>query len=154
MQRRSIVLALMMALFVLAEAYAQEPFVGTWKLNKKESIIPAGAPKNNTVTYEPAGGEMKVTVDGTDGEGKPVHSEWVGKFDGKDYSVSGDPNSDTREYTKVNDHLLRYTVKKGGEITMVGRVGVTSDGKTRTVSATDTYAVKQRLSTTSVFDKE
>jgi hypothetical protein len=78
----------------------------------------------------------------------------VGKFDGKDYSVSGDPNSDTREYTKVNDHLLRYTVKKGGEITMVGRVGVASDGKTRTVSATDTYAVKHRLSTTSVFDKE
>src|SRR3954465_8621006 len=97
MQRRSIGFALMLVLFLLAEGYSQEPFMGTWKLNKKESIIPAGAPRNNTVTYETGSSDVKVTVDGTDGEGKPVHSEWVGKFDGKDYSVSGDPNSEDRK---------------------------------------------------------
>lgn len=135
-------------------SYAQDAFMGTWKLNKDGSIIPAGAPKNNTVTYGPAGENIKVTVDGTDSDGKPIHSEWTGKFDGKDYPVTGDPNSDTREYTEVNDHLLRYVAKKGGEVTMVGRVGVGSDGKTRTVTATNPNAKGERVSTTSVYQKE
>ena len=46
---------------------------------------------------------MKVTVDGTDGEGKALHSEWTGKYDGKDYPVTGDPISDARSYKKIND---------------------------------------------------
>jgi len=128
--------------------------MGTWKLSKTNSIIPAGAQRNNTVSYEPAGGNVKITLDGTDGEGKPAHSEWTGKFDGKDYPVTGDPNADTREYTKVNDHLLRFTGKKGGEATMIGRVGVGPDGKTRTVTTTGTDAKGQRVSTTSVYDKQ
>jgi hypothetical protein len=46
---------------------------------------------------------VKVTVDGTDGEGKALHSEWTGKYDGKDYPVTGDPISDARSYKKIND---------------------------------------------------
>src|SRR5437763_16272817 len=48
------------------------------------------------VGYEAAGDSVKVTVDGVDGDGKPAHNEWTGKFDGKDYSVTGDPNADMR----------------------------------------------------------
>jgi hypothetical protein len=43
-----------------------------------------GATKNSTVVYEAAGDSVKVTTDGTSGDGKPVHTEWTGKFDGKD----------------------------------------------------------------------
>ena len=41
-----------------------------------------------------AGDSVKVTTDGTDRDGKPVHGEWTGKFDGKDYPVTGDPTTD------------------------------------------------------------
>jgi len=34
------------------------------------------------------------------------------KFDGKDYPVTGDPNSDMRSYTKVDEHTLGFNVKK------------------------------------------
>ena len=154
MKPKTILSILAFCLVGVGLSNAQDAFLGTWKLNKEGSIIPAGAPKNNTVSYMSAGENIKVTVDGTDSEGKPVHIEWTGKFDGKDYPVTGDANADAREYTQVNDHLLRYTVKKGGEVTMVGRVGVASDGKTRTVTSADTYAIRQRVSTTSVFEKE
>jgi ribosomal protein L21E len=63
--------------------------MGTWKLNEAKSKIGAGSPKNTTVVYEATGDDVKVTVDGTDGDGKPVHSEWTGKYDGKDYGHRG-----------------------------------------------------------------
>ena len=154
MKARSILLTLALCLVGVTICYGQDVFMGTWKLNEANSIIPAGAQKNTTVIYEPAGDNVKITVDGTDGEGKPAHSEWTGKFDGKDYPVTGDPNSDTREYTKVDDHLLRFTGKKGGKVTMIGRVGVGPDGKTRTVTTTGTNSQGQKVSTTSVYDKQ
>ena len=51
------------------------------------------------VTYKNTLGNVKVTVDGVDAKGKPTHSEWSGKIDGKDYPVTGDPISDARSYT-------------------------------------------------------
>ena len=49
-------------------------------------------------------------------EGKPFHSEWKGKFNGKDSEVGGDPASDMRAYTKVNDQTLDMVAKKGGKV--------------------------------------
>src|SRR5258707_3547958 len=91
---------------------AEDVHMGTWKLDEAKSKIGAGAPKNTTVIYEAAGDSVKVTTDGTDGDGKPSHSEWTGKYDGKDYPVTGDPNTDTRSYKKVNDRSEERRVGK------------------------------------------
>jgi len=63
--------------------------------------------------YEAAGENVIVTVNGVDANDKPTHNEWTGKFDGKDYPVIGDPNSDVRSYTKIGDRALGFNVKKG-----------------------------------------
>ena len=55
-----------------------------------------GAVKNLTVVYTAVGDNYKCVVDGVDGAGKPSHNEWTGKFDGKDYPVTGDPTADAR----------------------------------------------------------
>src|SRR5438034_745131 len=85
---------------------ADNPQMGTWKLNEAKSKFGPGATKNSTVVYEAASDSVKVTVDGTDGDGKPTHNEWTGKFDGKFYAVSGDPTSDMRSYRKINNRTL------------------------------------------------
>jgi hypothetical protein len=105
--------------------------MGTWKLNEAKSKFSPGATKNNTVVYEAAGDSVKVTVDGVDGDGNPIHSEWTGKFDGKFYPVTGDPTSDTRSYRKINNHTLALTGKKDGKITLTGRIVVSANGRTR-----------------------
>src|SRR4051812_3833236 len=89
-------------MFAAGALYAADPMMGTWKLNETKSKIPAGTPKNHTVVYSGGMmGKIKVTVDGVDKEGKPAHNEWTGKFDGKDYPVSGDTSQgDMRAYTK------------------------------------------------------
>src|SRR5690242_5819131 len=62
---------------------------GEWELNVSESKITPGTPKNDTVLYEKANDNVKVTVDGFDDHGQRIHNEWAGKFDGKDYPVLG-----------------------------------------------------------------
>jgi hypothetical protein len=132
----------------------QDPLIGTWKLNEAKSKIGPGSPKNDTVVYEAAGDSVKVTTDGTDGAGKPSHSEWTGKFDGKDYPTTGDSNSDTRSYKKVNARTLAFTNKKGDKVTISGRLVVSPDGKTRTVSITGTDAKGNKFTSTAVYDKQ
>src|SRR5436189_921706 len=89
----TLILTLAFAAFSLA---ADDPMMGTWKLNEAKSKFAPGAGKNDTVTYAMAGDQVKVTVDGTDADGKKTHSEWTGKMDGKDYAVTGDSAVDMR----------------------------------------------------------
>ena len=133
---------------------AEDVQIGTWKLNEAKSKIGAGAVKNTTVVYEAAGDSVKVTVDGVDADGKPSHNEWTGKFDGKDYPVTGDSTSDTRSYKKLDDHSLLLTNKKDGKPTLTGRITVSADGKTRTVSTSGTNAKGEKVSSTAVYDKQ
>jgi hypothetical protein len=82
MKARAIVLTLAVCFFGEVVCFAADAFIGTWKLNEAKSKLSAGGPKNTTVVYEAAGDNVKVTTDGTE-DGKPTHSEWTGKFDGK-----------------------------------------------------------------------
>src|ERR1700720_2254604 len=117
MKARTIVLTLALCFIGIGVCFAQNSFMGAWKLNEAKSKLAPGTPKNSSVVYEPAGDSVKVTIDGTDGAGNPTHNEWTGKFDGKDYPVTGDPNSDMRSLKKIDDHTSVLTVKKGGKET-------------------------------------
>jgi hypothetical protein len=141
-------------LFVGLTICLASPTLGTWKLNEAKSKIPAGAPKNLTVVFEAQGDSIKCTIDGIDGQGKPTHNEWTGKFDGKDYPVTGDPNSDTRAIKQVDTHTSDLTVKKGGKVTITGKAVVSADGKTRTVTLSGTDAAGKHIESTAVYDKQ
>jgi hypothetical protein len=154
MRTRAPILTLVLSFVGVAMCLAADDAVmGTWKLNEAKSKLSAGGPKNTTVVYEATGDNVKVTTDGTDGDGKPTHSEWTGKFDGKDYPVTGDSATDTRSYKKVNDRTLAFTNKKGDKVTISGRGVVSVDGKTRTVTLTGTDSTGKRFTSTSVYDK-
>ena len=154
MKLKAIALTLAVLFAGVAVCYAADANMGTWKLNEAKSKMSPGSPKNHTVVYAPAGDSVKVTVDGTGSDGKPLHNEWTGKFDGKDYPVTGDPDSDMRAYTKIDDHTLALTVKKGGKVTSTVRVVVSADGKTRTVNVSGTDAKGNKVTSTLVYDKQ
>jgi hypothetical protein len=131
-----------------------DALTGTWKLNEAKSKLAAGMPKNHTVVYEATGDNVKVTVDGTDPEGKPTHNEWTGKFDGKDYPVTGAPDQDTRSYTKIDDHTLGLNVKKGGKVVASGRIVASADGKSRFVTTSGTDPQGKKFKSTAIYDKQ
>ena len=154
MNARTIVLTLATCSVGLTLCFADDTNMGTWKLNEAKSKLSPGHPKNTTVVYEAAGDNVKVTVDGVDAHGKPMHNEWTGKFDGKDCPVTGDPNSDTRSYTKIDDRTLGFNVKKGGKVTSSGRIVVSPDGKSRAVTASGADPTGKKFYTTSIYDKQ
>lgn len=153
MKTKTFVLTLALCIAAGAVCFAS-PMMGTWKLNEAKSKIASGMPKNHKVVYEAAGDDVKVTVDGTDRDGKPTHNEWTGKFDGKDYPVTGDPNSDARSYNKVDDRTLKLTVKKDGKVTVSGRIVESADGKTRTVTLSGTDPQGKKFKSAAVYDKQ
>jgi hypothetical protein len=153
MKTRTIGLTLALCFVAGAGCFAS-PQMGTWKLNEAKSKLAPGAPKNNTVVYEAAGDNVKVTVDGTDQAGKPAHNEWTGKFDGKDYPVTGDATSDARSYKKVDDRTLALTIKKDGKVTASGQIVVSADGKTRTVTTRGTDPQGKESKSRAVYDKQ
>ena len=141
-------------MFGVSVCYASDANMGTWKLNEAKSTLVPGTSKNTMVVYAVAGDEVQVTVDGVDGAGKPAHNEWKGKFEGKDYPVTGDPTTDTRSYKKSGSHTLKLINKKGGKTTISGNVVVSADGKSRTVTLSGTDANGKKVSSTAVYDKQ
>jgi hypothetical protein len=129
-------------------------FDGTWRLNAKKSHLGRGMGRNDTVKYEGAFlFRTKVTIDGRDGKGKAEHNEWVGMFNGTDYAVTGDAESDMRSYKEVDDHTLNFWVKKGGNVVSSGKIVVSPDGKNRTVTSYSKNKRGKAVRTTAVYDK-
>ena len=154
MKAKRMLFALAICLVTATISLAQEPAMGTWKLNEAKSKLAPGNPKNNTVVYEAAGDSVKVTVDGTNSDGSAAHNEWTGKFDGADYPVTGDPTSDTRSYKKADAHTLDMTIKKGGKVTVTGQIVMSADGKSRTVTTSGTDAQGKKFKSVAVYDKQ
>ena len=154
MKTRTILASLVAFFAGLALCYAADPQMGTWKLNEAKSKFNPGATKNTTVVYAPAGDMVKVTVDGVDKDGKAVHNDWTGKFDGKDYPVAGEPSYDSRSYTKVDDHTMTLTTKKAGKLVATGKIVVAADGKSRTLTVTAADPKNTGLNSTAVYDKQ
>jgi hypothetical protein len=154
MKARMLLLTVALCFAGTALSFAQSPQMGTWKLDEAKSKIPAGVVKNSTVIYATDGGNVKVTTDGTDSDGKPLHTEWTGKFDAKEYPLTGDPTADSRSYHLIDEHTLELTSKKSGKVTNSGRVVVSPDGKTRTLRLTATDSSGKRVSGVSMYDKQ
>ena len=154
MKAKMLLLTLTLCFAGTALSFAQSPHMGTWTLDEAKSKIPAGMMKNSTVIYAADGDKIKVTTDGTSGDGKPMHTEWTGKFDDKDYPLTGDSTTDSRSYKLIDDHKLDLTGKKNGKVVNTGHVEVSKDGKTRTLHLTGTDPSGKKVSGVSMYDKQ
>ena len=153
MKAKTIALTISLVFVSVALGFQSDAQIGTWKLNEAKSKF-AGKARNHTVVYEAAGDQIKITVDGVDESGNAIHHEWTGKFDGKDYPVTGDPNSDARSYRVIDRNTLTLTNKKGGKATLTGRIVISADGKSRTVTTTATDAQGKKVTNAAVYDKQ
>jgi hypothetical protein len=137
-----------------AVCFAADPQLGTWKLNEARSKITPGTTKSTMVVYEAAGEKVKVTVNGIDAKGKATHSQWTGRFDGKDYPVTGDSTSDARSYKKRDDRTSEFNTMNHGRVVGSGRIVVSADGKSRTVVTSGTDRDGKPFKNVAVYDKQ
>ena len=150
---RIAVVAVAISFMGSADCFAANPHMGTWKLNEAKSKLIPGMGKNMTVTYTEQKDKMKVTVDGVDKDGKPTHSVWVGKADGKAYKSKGNLPWDAAAYKVVNDRTYEITTMKDGKMFGTGTSTVSADGKSRTVTLNSTDASGKKVKGKAVYDK-
>ena len=154
MKIRKIGLTLAFCFLGGALCFAADPQMGTWKLNEAKSKITSGTAKFTTVTFKDMLGNIKITGDGFAANGKPMHVEWSGKFDGRNYPVTGDPTSEARSYKKIDDRTLELTAWYHGRVLVTGRIVVSADGKSRTVTTRGTTPKGKQFTNTAVYDKQ
>src|SRR5436190_7501454 len=148
------VILILTSFVVLAQAPAAKNMVGTWKLDTaKSKYSPGPTPKSQIATLSAADGGMKVVSDRVEADGKTVHFEWTAKFDGKDYSVTGDPSRDAVSVKKVDDYTLDITNKKGGKATTMIHAVYAKDGKSRTETVTGTDAQGRKIDNVTQWTK-
>jgi hypothetical protein len=154
MNNRILAFASVLSAMTTASCFAAaNPHVGTWKFNPARSHIPNGVGKNLTVVYSEHGGSIKATMDGTEPDGSPKHSIWIGKFDGKPYPVRGTPAYDSVSYRVVDDHSASIEAFKHGKLMWWGTITISRDGKTRTANLRSTDAHGKTVITKKVYDK-
>jgi hypothetical protein len=151
---RIAVIAVALTFAAVAGSFAASPQMGTWKLNEAKSKMPAGMGKNTTVVYAERKDKITVTVEGVDKDGKPTHGVWVGKWDGKAYPSKGNLSWNSAAYKVVNDRTNDITTMKDGNIIWTGRITVSADGKSRTVTINGTDADGKKFKGKAVYDKE
>jgi hypothetical protein len=153
MKTRIAVVAVALSFLATAACFAANPHIGTWKLNEAKSKPVPGMGKNTTVTYTEQKDKIKVTVEGVDKDGKPTHSVWVGKFDGKAYPLKGNLSYNSVAYKMVNDRTNDITAMKDGKMVWNGRITVAADGKSRTVTINGTDEHGKKVKGKAVYDK-
>ena len=135
--------------------FAADNWVGTWKLNLAKSKFPSGeAPKNLTLSFEKTADGIKLTSDGADAKGEPMHTEYTAKFDGTDVAWTGNPNADMASPKRIDANHYRNVWKKDGKVTVTAKVAVSPNGKTLTVTQTGKDAQGKAMNVTEVFDRE
>ena len=156
METKNILVALMLLLAASRVSLgAENPLIGTWKLNENKSKYAPDSVRNTTVTYTAAKGDMiKCTADGVDKDGKPIHWTWTGKLDGKPYPIKGSPAFDTLAYRPVNERTNETTATKNGKVVMTATIAVAKDGKSRTVTLSGKDAKGKKFTDTTYYDKE
>ena len=151
---RFVAIALLSTLFLGASAFAADAVVGTWKLNVAISKFSGTAPKSATRVY----------TEGTDGttleqkmvsaDGKDMSMHLTIKYDGKDYTVTGNPDANTVAGKVLDAHTTHFTMKNGGKVVGTVHRVVAADGKTLTVNNKGTHADGKAYHDTLVFDKQ
>ena len=153
MKTKTIGLTLALSVAAAAMCFANNPTLGTWKLNESKSTFGHSAGKTTLVVWEKVGHQDKCTVDGTDVRRKKVHTVWTGKLDGKFYAITGDPQADKRSFKMNGEDTIDMVTQKDGKTVGDGTIVVATDRKSRTVRSTMTNAKGVKVTSTLAYDK-
>jgi hypothetical protein len=139
-----------------ATTLAADNNVGTWKLNlAKSKFDPGPAPKSQTLKIEAWGEDgVKYAADGMDPDGKPMHWEFQGKYDGKFVPFKGNPDGDMLSYKRIDANTVEATTQMKGAVVGHTKVVVSADGKTRTLTQTGKNAKGQTVNNVLVYEKQ
>jgi hypothetical protein len=153
---RILQITLAVCVFATAVVAAENPFLGTWKVNTaKSQFSPGPGPQSLTVTFSQDGDQVMRTAQGVDGEGKPISMKGGIKWDGQDHPVETPTGTATTVAAKiVNERTVEYTVKTNGKVTTTGRAVLSRDGKISTSTESGVNAKGEKVHNVVVSERQ
>ena len=140
-------LLILCGLALVAGVAADDPFVGTWKLNVAKSKFSPGPPLlSQTVTI---GADNKVEVSGVDGKGQAI--KWSYTATPGTATITGMPDCSVIETRKGN--MVDHTWKIGKAIRM-GHGVISKDRKTMIYTLQGTDGDGKKVSDRSVYERQ
>ena len=137
-------------------AFGADNSIGTWKLNVANSkYTPGPLPaKSLTIKREAVDGGVRVTNTGERPDGTPINGSYTAKYDGKEVPVSGEAY-DMIAIRQVDANTFTDERRKtGGLYRATGRIVVSNDGKTMTVTIKGIGADGKAFTATFVDEKQ
>ncbi len=113
----------------------EELIVGTWNLNVAQSkYSPGPAPRNQKRSYaiHPEGVKATITTTYADGHSETI--QYVAKYDGIEYPVTGSAEADAIALKRINAYTAEATLTHAGKIIGTARRVISQDGKTMTIT--------------------
>ena len=137
------------------EMPANDPMIGTWKVNlAKSTYAPGPAPRSATTKFEPWEDGVRATVDIVDGQGNKIHIEVAAKFDGKDYPIKGSPLANALSLKRTDQRQIDVIWKKDGKVALTGKSVISADGRTTTVTQTGKDPQGRTVNNVILYDKQ
>jgi hypothetical protein len=90
-------------------------FTGIWKLNPAQSDIPS-VTRSQTLTIETDGDHVSMREELVNDRDEHLTIAFQGRFDGRDYPVSGTPFADTVAYRLLSPTVIEGVAKKDGRV--------------------------------------
>jgi hypothetical protein len=118
---------------------ADDPFVGTWKLNVAKSHFAKGHETADLTIIVARQGDIATTmVNGTDGAGKVISVKYTVPVTGGtlNFTEGGPPAGMTEVMKRVDDHTVDITSTMNEKQVLVQHVVVSTNGKTLTSKET------------------
>jgi len=142
---------------------ADNPFIGTWKLNVAKSkfsqaylaLQKVAAPKEEMIVFREAGDQLELTATGTRTDGSPISSKSTRPAQGGAIKYQqGGPEGVTTILTVLEPGNSYTTSMRDGKQFQVGHAVISKDGKALTVTYKGTDPQGKPFEQVIVFDKQ
>jgi hypothetical protein len=134
---------------------ADNPRVGTWKMNVSKSTFNDGPPPRSELQICEALEKttIRLRVVRVDASGKEIRSDYTAQYDGKDHPFPGS-RWDTIALRPLDRNTSEAVFKKSGKAVQTSTVSVSKDGQVLTLTARSTGVLGQPISHIEVFDRQ
>jgi len=160
MLKKSLTVILTMLIITVGLSAADDPQLGTWKLNTARSkFSPGPPPKSQVVTIEPNGKDgLTLALEVVNAQGGKLNVGYSVQYDGKEYprteTGAGAVSGQTVAMKRIDPNTVERVAYLAGKKLTTERWVISKDGKTRTVTQTGTNPQGQTVNTVMVYERQ
>ena len=153
MRKQLIGFAVLVLVFATIAMAADDPFIGTWKLNTEKSTSLGTSPKSQVLMVEPINNGLKFESDALSSDGKARHSQWTEIFNGEFRPDVAIPNGEVA-YIRIDANTIERVIRENGKEIGRRRSVVSQDGKTMTAIYKGKNAQGQEVEAITVHERQ